>query len=122
MASFDLVVIGGWLMEQGFKDYGDLSGVKPSIADTGEEVWDVRYAMEHRVPIPSSPKPSRLGRPGSGTASTAVPCPLVPGRSGQNAFARRPPSQVGGGGDVVELDGGGGHRSGGQQVEERQEA
>ncbi len=48
-------VIRGWLielMEQGFKDYGDLSGVQPNIEDTGEQVWGVQYAMDHHVPIP----------------------------------------------------------------------
>jgi len=48
-------VIRSWLvelMEQGFKDYGDLSGVQPSIEDTGEQVWGVQYAMDHHVPIP----------------------------------------------------------------------
>ncbi len=48
-------VIRGWLielMEQGFKDYGDLSSVQPCVEDTGEQVWGVQYAMDHHVPIP----------------------------------------------------------------------
>jgi len=39
-------------MEQGFKDYGDLSSVQPCVEDTGEQVWGVQYAMDHHVPIP----------------------------------------------------------------------
>jgi len=38
-------VIRSWLvelMEQGFEDYGDLSGVQPNIEDTGEQVWGVQ--------------------------------------------------------------------------------
>ncbi len=48
-------VIRGWLvelMEQGFKDYGDLSSVQPCVEDTGEQVWGVQYAMDNHVPIP----------------------------------------------------------------------
>lgn len=48
-------VIRGWLvelMEQGFKDYGDLSRVQPCVEDTGEQVWGVQFAMDHQVPIP----------------------------------------------------------------------
>ena len=48
-------VIRGWLielMEQGFKDHGDLSSVQPCVEDTGEQVWGVQYAMDNHVPIP----------------------------------------------------------------------
>ena len=48
-------VIRSWLvelMEQGFKDYGDLSTVQPCVEDTGEQVWGVQYAMDNHVPIP----------------------------------------------------------------------
>ena len=48
-------VVRGWLvelMEEGFREYGDLSSLVPRVEDTGEQVWGVRYAMEKEVPIP----------------------------------------------------------------------
>ncbi len=48
-------VIRGWLvelMEQGFREFGDLGSLEPRVEDTGEQVWGVRYAMEKEVPIP----------------------------------------------------------------------
>lgn len=48
-------VIRSWLvelMEEGFREYGDLSSLVSRVEDTGEQVWGVRYAMEKEVPIP----------------------------------------------------------------------
>lgn len=49
-------VVRSWLvelMERGFAEHGDdLGSVKPYVADTGEQVWGVDYAMEKEVPIP----------------------------------------------------------------------
>ena len=48
-------VVRGWLvelMEEGFREYGDLSSLESRVEDTGEQVWGVRYAMEKEVPIP----------------------------------------------------------------------
>ncbi len=48
-------VIRSWLvelMEQGFREFGDLDSLESQVEDTGEQVWGVRYAMEKEVPIP----------------------------------------------------------------------
>lgn len=49
-------VIRGWLvglMKRSFEEHGnDLGALKPYVADTGEQVWGVRYAMDREVPIP----------------------------------------------------------------------
>ena len=48
-------VVRGWLvelMEEGFREYGDLSSLASRVEDTGEQVWGMRYAMEKEVPIP----------------------------------------------------------------------
>jgi 6-phosphogluconate dehydrogenase len=48
-------VIRSWLvelMEEGFRDYGDLSSLESQVEDTGEQVWGVQYAMDKEVPIP----------------------------------------------------------------------
>jgi 6-phosphogluconate dehydrogenase len=48
-------VVRSWLvelMEEGFREYGDLSSIESRVEDTGEQVWGVQYAMEKEVPIP----------------------------------------------------------------------
>ncbi len=39
------------MIEEGFREYGDLSSIESRVEDTGEQVWGVRYAMEKEVPI-----------------------------------------------------------------------